>query len=100
MPKHPNPNSKAVKQQAPALPHLIQRDAVYTAIHAQAALGLKRSTLSREFREGRLRVARRAGRRYILGSWLLAWIEAGSELRVVEPNTDGIPPYSPHTFPQ
>jgi hypothetical protein len=28
-------------------------------------------------REGRLRIARRAGRYYILGRWLLEWLEGG-----------------------
>jgi hypothetical protein len=62
----------------PALPvHVIVPTAVYTVAQARAALGLRATTLPREIRAGRLRAARRGGRYYVLGSWLLQWVEAG-----------------------
>jgi hypothetical protein len=48
---------------------------------AAAALGLKPNTLPREIRLGRLEARRRAGRFYILGRWLVAWLEAGEAHR-------------------
>jgi hypothetical protein len=51
--------------------------AVFDLGGAMLALRLNKTTIRREVREGRLRVACRAGRRYILGSWLLAWLEEG-----------------------
>jgi hypothetical protein len=50
---------------------------VFTVQGAQAALKLTRSTIGREVREGRLRIARRAGRYYLLGAWLLQWLAEG-----------------------
>jgi hypothetical protein len=56
----------------------------YGIDQARAMLGLRKSSLSREIRLGRLRVAKRAGRYFILGEWLLEWIEGG-ELSVRKP---------------
>jgi hypothetical protein len=58
-------------------PAVLDPRAVYTRLQATAALGLKPSTLATEIRRGRLRVSRRAGRYFILGKWLLEWIERG-----------------------
>jgi hypothetical protein len=63
--------------QSPPPPHVIQPTAVYGLDQARAALGLAKGTLSREIRLGRLRVAQRAGRRFVLGEWLLSWLRAG-----------------------
>jgi hypothetical protein len=60
-------------------PHVIIETAVYTTDQARAALGLRKATLRREIRLGRLRVSRRAGRYFTLGSWLLEWIRAGEK---------------------
>jgi hypothetical protein len=60
-----------------AEPHRIDPNAVYLLHQAQHFLRLTRSTVRREVRAGRLRVARRAGRYYLLGRWLLEWLEAG-----------------------
>jgi hypothetical protein len=63
---------------APARPpHLIHPLAVYTLPSARSALGLAKSSLNREIRLKRLRVARRGGRYFILGEWLLAWLRGG-----------------------
>jgi hypothetical protein len=58
-------------------PPVLSPRAVYTRLQATALLGLKPSTLATEIRKGRLRVSRRAGRYFILGAWLLEWIERG-----------------------
>jgi hypothetical protein len=58
-------------------PPVLNPRAVYTRLQATALLGLKPSTLATEIRKGRLRVSRRAGRYFILGAWLLEWIERG-----------------------
>lgn len=57
--------------------HLIHPSAVYDRDAARKALKLKKSTLTRELRLGRLRCSKRAGRVLILGQWLLEWIESG-----------------------
>jgi hypothetical protein len=57
--------------------HVIQPDAVYTVQSAQAVLGLKKTTIGREVRLRRLRVSKRGGRYFILGSWLLEWLREG-----------------------
>jgi hypothetical protein len=60
-----------------AEPHLIHPHAVYQLDSARRALRLTRTTVRREIRLGRLRVAKRAGKYFILGKWLLQWLEAG-----------------------
>jgi hypothetical protein len=62
----------------PPAPHVIISSAVYTVAEARAALHLKNSTIRREVRAGRLCVAKRAGRYYLLGEWLLDWIRGGA----------------------
>jgi hypothetical protein len=71
------------RPKAPAQPpevHTIDPNAIYFVDQAQALLRLTPSTIRREHREGRLRVSKRAGRYYILGKWLIEWLEGG-ELR-------------------
>jgi hypothetical protein len=55
----------------------IDPNAVYTLESARACLGLANATLRREIRLGRLRVSKRAGRYFLLGDWLLAWLREG-----------------------
>jgi hypothetical protein len=64
------------REQQAAVP-VIHCNAVYSLDLARNALGLAKATLGREIRLGRLRVAKRAGKYMILGSWLLEWIESG-----------------------
>jgi hypothetical protein len=66
---------------ARGIKHVIHPAAVYSQEAVRLALGLKTATLQREIRLGRLRVAKRAGRYYILGSWLLEWVEKGEVQR-------------------
>jgi hypothetical protein len=65
-------------------PHVVHPTAVYTLGQAQAALGLRPTTLKREVRRGRLRVVRRGGKYFTLGAWVLAWLS-------------GEPPYRPES---
>ncbi len=59
--------------------HTINPTAVYSRDTARRILGLRKSTISREIRERRLRVSMRAGRYFILGKWILEWIESGEK---------------------
>jgi hypothetical protein len=61
---------------APAV-HVVEANAVYLVEDAIRLFRLKKSTIRREIREGRLRVSKRAGRHYLLGEWLLEWFRAG-----------------------
>jgi hypothetical protein len=62
-------------------PHLIRPTAVYDLEAARLALGLTKTTLNRELRLGRLRAAKRAGKYYLLGAWILAWVRGGEVRR-------------------
>jgi hypothetical protein len=70
------PGAPAAEHAAPAV-HVIDPHGVYGVEDAIRVFRLKKSTVRREIREGRLRVSKRAGRYYLLGRWLLEWIEAG-----------------------
>jgi hypothetical protein len=63
----------------PLLPpvHEILPSGVYFPEHFQTMFRVRATTLRREVREGRLRIAKRGGRYILLGSWILEWIEAG-----------------------
>jgi hypothetical protein len=61
-------------------PHVIYAKAVYTVEDLRRIFGLKASSVRREVRLRRLRVAKRCGRYFCLGQWVLQWIEGG-ELR-------------------
>jgi hypothetical protein len=62
-------------------PHIIAPTAIYSLEAARVALGLAQGTLPREIRLGRLRVAKRAGRCFVMGEWLIAWVKAGEVSR-------------------
>jgi hypothetical protein len=59
------------------VPHIIHPDALYFLDEAKRLMRWRSSTARREIRAGRLKVAKRGGRYYLLGRWLLAWIEGG-----------------------
>jgi hypothetical protein len=61
--------------------HVIHPTAVYTVEDAKRIFSLRDSTIRREVREGRLRIAKRAGRYYLLGRWIIEWIEGGEVRR-------------------
>ena len=69
----------------PASPTRIHPNAVFFLAQAQEVLHLKASTIRREVRLGRLRVAKRAGQYYLLGEWLLEWIKGGELRRQAQP---------------
>ena len=69
-----NPNSEAGCEKSV---HVIHPNAVYFLDPAPVRLRVKAATSLREVREKRLHVSRRAGRYFILGMWVLEWIEAG-----------------------
>jgi hypothetical protein len=72
---------EAIPTQRDLKVHIIRPGAVYGLAQAQIALGLTKTTLGREIRLGRLRVAKRGGKYMILGSWLLEWIASGEVSR-------------------
>ncbi len=55
--------------------------AVYTLDSAAALLGLAPTCLPRAVRAGQLRVSRRGGRYFVLGKWLIEWLEGGTRTR-------------------
>jgi hypothetical protein len=62
-------------------PHVVIPSAVYSIAQLNAALDLKPGTLPREFRKKRLRYAKRAGRVWVLGQWVLDWLAGGQVTR-------------------
>ena len=60
---------------------VIDENAVYFVDTLQAIFRLRKSTIRREWRAGRLRISKRAGRYFILGEWLLEWIRGGEVRR-------------------
>ena len=64
----------------PILPALdIRRDGIYLPSQVIEALGLRASSLRSEHRAGRLKIRRRCGRNFLLGSDLLAWLADAPE---------------------
>src|SRR4051794_38997407 len=63
---------------------VIDPNAVFTVPQLQAALFLPDSTINREIRLGHLQARVRAGKRFILGQWVLTWIASGKEPKVTD----------------
>jgi hypothetical protein len=57
--------------------HVIEPGAVYFVDQAQAILRLTKTSIRREVRQARLRIAKRCGRYYLLGEWILQWLREG-----------------------
>src|SRR5262249_33606321 len=70
---------------APPAPRVIHPDAVFTLDELRQVLGLKRATLKREARAGRLKVSRRCGLLWTTGGWVHSWLADGL---VVRPKRD------------
>ncbi len=51
--------------------------AVYSLDQLRAALGVRRSSLGREIRLGRLQVSKRCGRYWFRSEWILSWLDGG-----------------------
>ncbi len=60
---------------------VVPDEAMHTLSDWQLILGLPRNTLKREARLHRLRVAKRAGKLWALGSWVREWLEGGEVRR-------------------
>lgn len=78
--------TKPIKKLADAAPAVVQPvtitpTMVFTVRQLQSLLGLRASTVRREVRLGRLRVAKRAGRYFVLGEWVLDWLRGGEVSR-------------------
>ena len=69
-------------------PHVIHATAVYMVEDLRSIFGLKGSSVRREVRLRRLRMAKRCGRYFCLGRWVLQWLEDG-ELKP-QPDPTGI----------
>src|SRR5262249_51351141 len=65
---------------APLVP-VIDPHAVYFTDTLQRGFRLRKSTIRREGKEGRLRPAKRGGRYYLLGEWVLEWLRGGEVKR-------------------
>jgi hypothetical protein len=72
---------------APPTPpaRVIDPNGVYFVEEARQLLHLRGTSIRREVRQGRLRVSKRCGRYYLLGRWLLEWIERGELVRKENP---------------
>jgi hypothetical protein len=75
---------------------IIHPNAVFSIRSLTAALELKASTLSREMRLHRLRYARRGGKTYFVGSWILQWLADG-EVTSAEPAANGVNGHRPRS---
>lgn len=73
------PSAPPVPPAEPAPPFVIDPNGIYLPEAVRKALKLRASSIRREVREGRLRVAKRCGRHFILGAWLLDWIAAAPQ---------------------
>jgi hypothetical protein len=75
MPRRRNPAGV----EAPVLPPpaTINPTGVYLVQHVRSMFSLRKSSLRREIREGRLKVCKRCGRYFFLGSQLLDWLRDG-----------------------
>jgi hypothetical protein len=69
---------------------VIHPDQVFTLDALQKTLNLRDGTLAREIRLGRLRSSKRAGRRWILGAWVLEWLQAGESRRAPRELVNGV----------
>lgn len=56
------------------VPVVIQPDAVYRPEQLRDMLGLNKTTLEKELDAGRLRKCKVAGKVFVLGRWVLAWL--------------------------
>ena len=71
------PDASMSPAASPSAAPVIEPNAVYMLDVLQATLRLRRSTVRREWKAGRLRVAKSAGRYYVLGEWVLEWLRGG-----------------------
>ena len=58
-------------------PHIVHPSAVYSVEDLRRLFGLKASSVRREVRLRRLRIAKRCGKYFCLGEWVLQWFTNG-----------------------
>jgi hypothetical protein len=92
--RNPRPDDAPPQAVLPSV--VVHPRSVWTLPAFRAAFGLRESTPRREIREGRLRVSKRGGRYYLLGRWILSWIEAGEVHRRPSAEANGQPRPQPH----
>jgi hypothetical protein len=63
---------------AASAPIVLDDDAVFSLEQLRQALGLRKRTLPREIRAGRLTVCKRAGRYFVFGSDIKKWLRGGA----------------------
>lgn len=73
--RKPTPPAEAATATAPA--PIVDPNAVYTAAQLRQLLGLKASSIRTAWRKQGLVVARRCGRIFVRGQWVLDWLEGG-----------------------
>jgi hypothetical protein len=81
--------SPAPKAEPPSQPHIVHENAVYSIEEFRQLFRLKQSTVRREVKLGRLRIAKRAGRYFLLGRWILHWLETAPGGRKATPASNG-----------
>jgi hypothetical protein len=81
----------AVRLRAGQTLRRVPDDAVHTLTEWTIILRLRKHCLPREAREGRLRVARRAGTNWSTGLWIKQWLETGEVRRPAAPTAEGGP---------
>jgi hypothetical protein len=64
-----------------AAPFAIDPNTAYRPEHIEAGLGIPLSGIMRDIRGGKLKASKRRGRLFILGAWVLAWLEDGEVRR-------------------
>lgn len=69
--------AKAEPARGTGNPHVIDPRGLYFPGDVVEVFRLRNSTIRREVREGRLKVAKRAGRYFMLGEWLIEWLRGG-----------------------
>src|SRR5262245_53390018 len=67
-------------------PHIIHATAVYTVEDLRRFFKLKSTSVRREVRLGHLRIAKRCGRYFCLGQWVLQWLDEGQLRSTSAPN--------------
>jgi hypothetical protein len=75
----PQRKQPVVTSDSPAVltPVVLHPRLVLSLEQARQALGLAKNCLPREVRKRRLRVAKRAGRYFTTGKWLMGWLTTG-----------------------
>jgi hypothetical protein len=68
---------------------IVDPNRVYTVEEFRDEFFLRESSVRREVREARLRVSKRCGRYFLLGRWIIEWLEGG-----IHQPKHGVPPAS------